>query len=1545
MENFKNKYDLQIRDNIKNEMKKTFLNLNLIDLEIVTKYIYYLILISSEYFTVTQSHEDYYNKLVENNYQDVYSLLILLLPFFNLNNASKIKNLNELLFNSEKLNKDDLKIKTNTAKTLESLYHVDNKIDNIEEYFDEMLLIINDCLSKVSSKLCPNWLNIRPVVLLNDKMSNSKNSEYYKNSNYYKNFMELFENKKMTNSLKKFWSENKINNTLSYAPDKNKFLLGNDILYGVISNFLFRDIKDIKWMIYDFKNKNRIFPTIIVLESKLNINDIISTPWDKTTDESKKLLTKSWENIQIEIKSDYDTLKKFKSLILFYLRSIKNNKQKMKKLKISKKCKNILFKDYDDDENDIIEENQIYDERDVEFCVVDIISEIKCEDINKYIFESMQQFRYTWYGFMCTSPYGFILTEAQYIEKYKLFFGKTYEIKKNNKVEGYITLKIFYNYFKLLTLNNFSKDKFTGLSKSGKWDSLTNENKNLFINKINRTDINEWFNIKNTLRIVYKNNADIDYLHSQIIEKFKIETFLPEIVITTLVINGMLSHVKHNESLTNNKLIPNKNINKAAWGAYMTSRLNIDKNSHSFLSNTPLLVNSKAKRWTKYIQNEKNLELMKNKKGYNEFDGIKTMGDERIFWGQLFGSNWIAQIQAFAHYLNQRVIYITGATGAGKSTVVPILLLYAEKSLNFNNNAKLYCSQPRTAPTQANTERMAQIMGHPIIEEESELTNKFSKDVLQTSEFKHGTNKSLLPINYMQYKYKGSDIEDNYYHPTLRLYTDGTLYNDIKSKFLLKEQLDVDDPQTFGEKNMCDILLVDESHEHNTYMDMILTLLKFSVYANNSITLGIVSATMENDEEKYRKYYSIINDNWKYPLDIRYLYDNEKINKSLFDRRFHVSPPFETTNYKITEITKYKLKKIEEQDSDKINNRVQDILNIILKEKVGGDILIFLSGEKDIKELLKKINETTADDILAIPYYKNFNKAALDNIVKEIQDENVRCNIINPKNIGIDEDIKNLNKTVPRCTYKRFIILATNIAEASITINTLSYVIDTGTEKVKKYDYITKEDKLVKQLISFPSKTQRKGRIGRTKAGYVYYTYDISDLRKTMLYKICVDNISEHIIKLLTETTQYLINDTNDPYTTNVDNIIDILKNQYMYVDNNGNDIKYNNLLSPVEKIQLYPFIDGKYDLETLKDKDFKFYLIHPNEMDKDSQNKVELIANYYKSKNYINYYNTLTKLGTKVVAYSEYFEFQIELSNILIDLIDNWKTIKDKPLLEKIISFIIIKTMNLKIRPNMNEKSVKTDSDFLNFFLKYVSTAREHYALLKNKSHFDNQKESNEVNNLNLFLDRLDKTIEEMHKINNSIEMRYIINYLKNNGYEEESKEKEEKLERIESGKNYNKNYKQFIKKIFKIDKTNVLKQDIFLMNDYEQLCFFIIKNVPNNLYIKILGTIYYINYINRNINSIFSVECIGKKLLTNIPSSYINYMIYALKTDGAILSNIMWIPKIVLDKVNNYNKNILNINVIHTLNRQYCIDKYDDKFNIIYENLSEIKKSLQYK
>ena len=259
-------------------------------------------------------------------------------------------------------------------------------------------------------------------------------------------------------------------------------------------------------------------------------------------------------------------------------------------------------------------------------------------------------------------------------------------------------------------------------------------------------------------------------------------------------------------------------------------------------------------------------------------------------------------------------------------------------------------------------------MGYPLIIEETELDKKHDEDIQQTSEFNiNKSNKSVLPINYVQYKYKDHDIEDNYYHPTIRLYTDGTLYNDIKTKYLLKDQLESDEPYQFKDKNSCNILIVDESHEHNVNMDMILTLSKFSVYTNNSITLGIVSATMEKDEERYRKYYLPINDNWKYPLDVRYLNGSTKINKIYLDRRLDVSPPFAGTNFTVESVTKYKLDKANEQNTEKIHKRVLDILNIIMLQKSKGDILIFLSGQSDITKLISIINDATNSETLAIP--------------------------------------------------------------------------------------------------------------------------------------------------------------------------------------------------------------------------------------------------------------------------------------------------------------------------------------------------------------------------------------------------------------------------------------------------------------------------------------------------------------------------------------------------------------------------------------------------
>ena len=87
-------------------------------------------------------------------------------------------------------------------------------------------------------------------------------------------------------------------------------------------------------------------------------------------------------------------------------------------------------------------------------------------------------------------------------------------------------------------------------------------------------------------------------------------------------------------------------------------------------------------------------------------------------WFTNFGADWIAQIQQFHHFIIQRIWFVTGATGAGKSTVFPFMILYALKIINFNNNGKVFCTQPRIQPTKDNASRMSEQIGIPFAKED-----------------------------------------------------------------------------------------------------------------------------------------------------------------------------------------------------------------------------------------------------------------------------------------------------------------------------------------------------------------------------------------------------------------------------------------------------------------------------------------------------------------------------------------------------------------------------------------------------------------------------------------------------------------------------------------------------------------------------------------------------------------------------------------------------------------------------------------------------------
>ena len=85
-----------------------------------------------------------------------------------------------------------------------------------------------------------------------------------------------------------------------------------------------------------------------------------------------------------------------------------------------------------------------------------------------------------------------------------------------------------------------------------------------------------------------------------------------------------------------------------------------------------------------YITNDKYKNLSNN-------NYLKLIELNKYTWINFYAVNWISQINFFHRYIHNRIMYITGATGIGKTTQIPKLLLYASKAIDYNHNTKLIC--------------------------------------------------------------------------------------------------------------------------------------------------------------------------------------------------------------------------------------------------------------------------------------------------------------------------------------------------------------------------------------------------------------------------------------------------------------------------------------------------------------------------------------------------------------------------------------------------------------------------------------------------------------------------------------------------------------------------------------------------------------------------------------------------------------------------------------------------------------------------------------
>jgi len=845
--------------------------------------------------------------------------------------------------------------------------------------------------------------------------------------------------------------------------------------YNIYRNIFYQNIKKIKWLIFITDKQYYIQ----YLNDIFNFDNFFKynsyDDLEKSDQLDFSLKLKNIKNMNI-----------WKDIIIFFA----NNYTYAKIITIPNIFKMNLEKDaLNEDFNKFIRDkfNSITDDQ-----INDFLLNIDPVHIWDYIKECLIIFQSTIYS-------SYLIENNKITNFFEFNFGE----------DGIINLKNIYNIAKSLSHYYFynTVNKITDwIQLPIKYSSLSYINKILFWNKFlsnnNRLKDVNLIN-ENYTWVSFKKISSDETNENQ---KKRIENIMNafnkikyDLCWEYLVRNGLLSEFKINSS---NKLL--KNVREY-------------NNAYYFLTND------------KY----KNLIIKTKDKNISFIDNL-----ENNKWYTFYSMNWINQINFFKHYLNHRVLYITGATGQGKSTQIPKLFMYALKMIDYRNDGKVVCTQPRISPTTENALRISYELGLPIEEynntfKENIKSNKYYVQYLHSND-KHTINKTT--------------------HVSLKLTTDGTLINEMINNPILKEEYkqkikNKNEYETFYySKNKYDILIVDEAHEHNPNMDLILTLARQACYINNSLKLVIMSATIDDDEPIFRRYFHIINDNLVYPLKslINKTDDDDKLELShdsiFLDRRMHISPVGVTTQYNITEI-------YEE------NKTVEDIIKIILASSSTGDILIFENGTNEIYKRIKSLNTITPSNVVILPFIATINEK-YKNIIQNI-DEKIYC-IRNSKNKIPDEWQEDYidSKDVPFGTYTRAIIIATNVAEASLTLRSLKYVIDNGYSKVNIYSDFYDQEKLIVEMIAESNRKQRKGRVGRVSSGTAYYLYkkgSREDVKQN--YKINQIDFGESLLKLLKndQLTENIYENENEQH-------IDLIKEQNINLTNDIlEDITNNN--------------------------------------------------------------------------------------------------------------------------------------------------------------------------------------------------------------------------------------------------------------------------------------------------------------------------------------------------------------------------------------------------
>lgn len=255
---------------------------------------------------------------------------------------------------------------------------------------------------------------------------------------------------------------------------------------------------------------------------------------------------------------------------------------------------------------------------------------------------------------------------------------------------------------------------------------------------------------------------------------------------------------------------------------------------------------------------------------------------------------------------------------------------------------------------------------------------------------------------------------------SVKLMTDGILLAETQSDPLLSAY---------------DTIIIDEAHERSLNIDFLLGYLRQLLPRRPDLKIVVTSATI--DAERFAQHFAsatgpapvIYVSGRMYPVEQRW-------------RPFEESREFD------------------------LNDAIADAVDELWRGNAPGDILVFLPGEREIREAADHLRKHLAHDVLTrnaevLPLFARLSQAEQDRVFDG--------------HAG------------------RRIVLATNVAETSLTVPGIRYVVDTGTARVKRYSFRSKVEQLLVEPVSQAAANQRAGRCGRVANGICIRLYDEKD--------------------------------------------------------------------------------------------------------------------------------------------------------------------------------------------------------------------------------------------------------------------------------------------------------------------------------------------------------------------------------------------------------------------------------------------------------------------